>query len=351
MSYHTWWGCVVVAALAVSASGTRLDSRPLARPAPNSADEPLAKTWSAERSAEFLDGAAMAWLDKHNCAACHTSYLYLMAGPALSKKPTPGLVRMREFLTNRVAHWDDDDPAAKPDPGSEGVTEVVATAATLAFHDAQTTGKLHALTRKALDRMWTIQRGDGSWDWNKHRLPPLEHDDYFGAAFAALGVGMAPEDYARTDKAQAGLARLRKYFKDHPAPDLHHRTWLLWAALKVDGLMSAEERQRTVKDLLALQRDDGGWSLPAFADWKGNHGKPNDKTRPSDGYATGLTVYVLRQTGMATDNEAIQRGVKWLKANQRDSGRWFTYSLNSDKTHYITNAGTSFAVLALKACE
>ena len=37
--------------------------------------------------------------------------------------------------------------------------------------------------------------------------------------------------------------------------------------------------------------------------------------------------------------------------NQRESGRWFVRSLNTDKYHYITNAGTSFAVLALKACE
>ena len=47
----------------------------------------------------------------------------------------------------------------------------------------------------------------------------------------------------------------------------------------------------------------------------------------------------------------IQKGVNCLRANQRESGRWFVRSLNTDKFHYITNAGTSFAVLALKACE
>jgi squalene-hopene/tetraprenyl-beta-curcumene cyclase len=39
--------------------------------------------------------------------------------------------------------------------------------------------------------------------------------------------------------------------------------------------------------------------------------------------------------------------VTWLKANQRESGRWYTRSLNNDKAHYITNAGTAFCVLAL----
>src|SRR5262249_16370029 len=164
-----------------------------------------------------------------------------------------------------------------------------------------------------------------------------------------VGVGIAPDGYAQSESAKEGIAKLKQYLKTTPAPDLHHKAWLLWASLKLDGLMTKEEQQAAIKELLALQREDGGWSLPSFANWEGKI--PNDKTRPSDGYATGLMVYVLRQAGLDMNNEALQRGVKWLKSNQRESGRWFTYSLNSDKTHYITNAGTSFAVLALKACE
>jgi squalene-hopene/tetraprenyl-beta-curcumene cyclase len=33
--------------------------------------------------------------------------------------------------------------------------------------------------------------------------------------------------------------------------------------------------------------------------------------------------------------------------NQRESGRWFTRSLNDDKDHYITDTGTAFCILAL----
>ena len=102
--------------------------------------------------------------------------------------------------------------------------------------------------------------------------------------------------------------------------------------------------------LLALQRDDGGWNLPSLGDWKRLDGTPNDKGAPSDGYATGLVVYVLRQSGMDVEKEALRRGVDWLKSNQRASGRWYTRSLNADRAHYTTNAGTAFAVMALKAC-
>jgi squalene-hopene/tetraprenyl-beta-curcumene cyclase len=322
--------------------------KPPTKPTANAPGEPLARSWSPSRAAEYLDGVAMAWLDKHSCAACHTHYPYLMAGPSLAPKPTPGLVRMRVFLENRVAHWDDAD--GRPEEGSEGITEVVATATALAFNDAQTTGKLHPLTRKALDRVWAVQRPNGAWDWNKHRLPPVEYDDYFGAVFAALGVGVAPEDYAGTPAAREGLTLLRKYLRDNPPPNLHHKAWLLWASLKLEGVMTVGEREKAVKELLALQRDDGGWSLPSLGEWKRLDGSPNDAKAPSDGYATGLVLYVLREAGVPATEGPMRRGAAWLMTHQRVSGRWFTRSLNADRAHYMTAAGTAFAVMALKAC-
>ena len=66
---------------------------------------------------------------------------------------------------------------------------------------------------------------------------------------------------------------------------------------------------------------------------------------------TRNAVYVLRQAGLPADHATIRRGIKWLKSNQRESGRWFVRSLNTDKFHYITNAGTSYAVMAIKVCE
>jgi squalene-hopene/tetraprenyl-beta-curcumene cyclase len=60
---------------------------------------------------------------------------------------------------------------------------------------------------------------------------------------------------------------------------------------------------------------------------------------------------VLHQAGVAAAERPVRRGVAWLKANQRQSGRWFTRSLNKDGRHYISNAGTAFAILAVKSCE
>lgn len=314
---------------------------------PNSADEPIADVLSYERAAEFLDAVALDWTRERKCGACHTNYAYMIARPALKTGTADAMSEIRTFFEERVAHWDDEAKSARP----RWDAEVVATAAALALNDAARGASLHPRTKQALDRMWTLQKSDGSWDWLKCGWPPYEHDDYYGAVFAAVGVGSAPEGYARTESARVGLDRLRSYLRTTPVPDLHHRTFLLWASTRLDGLLTSDDQQATVKSLRDLQRPDGGWNLPSLGDYKRRNGEANDKNAPSDGYATGLVVYVLRQTGVPADDPALTRAVAWLKTHQRLSGRWFTRSVNNDKAHYITNAGSSFAALALKACE
>jgi squalene-hopene/tetraprenyl-beta-curcumene cyclase len=147
------------------------------------------------------------------------------------------------------------------------------------------------------------------------------------------------------------MEKVQKYLAQNRAPSLHHKAVLMWAAVKMPVLMAKEERDATIRELLQRQRADGGWSLPSLGEWNRHDGSSNDPdTAPSDAYATGLVIYVLRQVGIRADNAAIRRGVDWLHSNQRESGRWFTRSVNNDKYHFIANAGTAYAVMALKAC-
>lgn len=312
----------------------------------NDPDEPFAKEVSFAKAASVLDNQSLAWTQVKKCGTCHTNYPYLLARPVL-QGDTTALNEVRKFFESRIANWDRGKKGDKP----RFDTEVAATAATLAMQDALTTGKLHPLTRKALDRMWTLQEKSGAWNWLKCHWPPMEHDDYYGVVYVALGVGYAPDNYAQTDQAKSGLDKLRGYFKKNPPPSLHHKAMLLWAAQKVDGLMSEKLRKSTITELLAVQKSDGGWSLPTLGDWTGYDELPNDRNAPSDGYATGLVIYILRQAGAPAGDAKIQKGIAWLKSNQRASGRWFTRSLNTDRYHFITHAGTAYAVLALKACE
>src|SRR5436190_819930 len=90
---------------------------------------------------------------------------------------------------------------------------------------------LHFLDSAALDRMWTVQRETGDWKWpTRCRWPPMESDEHYGVTLAAIGTGAAPDNYAKTSAAQVGLAKIRTFLKNNPAPDLHHKAMVLWAS-------------------------------------------------------------------------------------------------------------------------
>lgn len=322
--------------------------------AQNTPDEPKAQTFSLAAANQFMDRAARDWTTSRKCFACHTNYVYLIAKPGSESGQADEAHReVRGELEKLVEErWEKSGPRWD--------AEVVMSAAVLAMNDRATSGKLHATTRKALDRMWTVQREDGGFDWLKCGWPPMESDDDYGIAIAALAAAAAPEDYQTTPAAQAGLAKLKSYLVKNPAPTLHHEAMLLWPEAYGVKLLSEQARASTIAKLIALQKSDGGWNSATLGDWKRGDGKEQDK-ETSDGYGTGFVVFILQQSasGKSTPAEpsadpsadpssAISRGQAWLKSNQRASGRWHTRSLNKDSQHFLSHAGTAFAIMALK---
>jgi squalene-hopene/tetraprenyl-beta-curcumene cyclase len=328
---------------------------------PNRADEPFAKTLSLEKTRDFLDEMAVNWTRDRKCGTCHSNIPYMIGRAALGPH-TPAADEVRSFFTDRAARWDSMGNAlvrgdVATNKGWGLVTwfphEVIVTGTMLAMDDAGTTGTLAPITRQVLDRMWTLQRQDGGFYWLMAVSHPFETSEYYGSALAAVAAGMAPDEYAKTPPAQAGLKKLSGYLreKNNAAVFLHDRIYVLWASTRIPDLITSEERDAIVNQLLALQRPDGGWSLPSLGNWRREDGTFNDRHgAPSDGYGTGLATYVLRQTGRPVTDPVIARAVKWLKTNQRVSGRWFTASLNKDSYHFITHTGTVYAAMALKAC-
>lgn len=314
-------------------------------PGPITSDEAFAPTFSAEKAARYLDTASLHWQKKRNCAACHVNMGYMYARPALSSVLVDsGEVRelYESYVTKR---WKKQDPRDKQ--------ETVVVTSGLVFHDLQTTGRLHPLTRQALKVMWSFQRDDGGWTWRNDGYPPTEYDEHYGVTLAALTVGIAPERYVDTEEARKGLSKIRLFLKTNPPLSLHHRAMIAWTSCYIKDLMSDQQRLDVRAELLALQRPDGGWSTPGLlADWEGlkrKDGKPHD-TKTSDAYATGFAIVVARALGLPNDNPHVQRGIQWLLTNQRISGKWYSRSPAKDSRHYFSNFGSAFAILALQSC-
>ncbi len=310
-------------------------------------DEPLADSFSALQAAKYLDRSALNWQKTKSCATCHTNLFYMAARPALSSVfPDSGEVRGM-YEDYRRVRW-----ASKLPSEAHGYWPIVVGTG-LTLNDLQTSGRHSAVAREVLDIMLTLQRADGGWNWPDCNYAPMEIDDHYGVTLATLAIGIAPDGYAETAQARAGLENVREYFENNPPKSLHHRAMLAWCSVRVAGIITPEQRQTTLNELLELQLEDGGWSTSGFlTDWHGlerNDGEAFE-TKTSDGYGTGFAIVVSRELGLAADDPRLKRGIDWLQKHQRVSGKWFTRSPVNDAGNLISNAGSAFAILALQAC-
>jgi squalene-hopene/tetraprenyl-beta-curcumene cyclase len=208
--------------------------------------------------------------------------------------------------------------------------------------------------------MWALQiksgTSSGAWPWLQFHNAPWEGDSqYYGTALAAIAVGIAPAVYRDSPEIHDGMKLLREYLeRERPFQTLIDRVILLWASTKFPALLTPAQQKSIIDEALSKQHQDGGFSLSDFVDaWKRKDNTPLE-TR-SDGYATGVVAFVLRQTGYTMDQPPLQRALAWLTANQEQSeGRWPAYSLNkqrdlsSDAGRFMSDAATAYAVLALQ---
>ena len=362
----------VALALAVFAAAFAADRKPAVETTP---------AWDKAGAAQYLDTREQWWLTwpksqrdhETACISCHTAVPYAMARPSLHDLKAPDPLSPQEhvmlgYVTRRVDLWDEVEPFYKTDEKaprrteeSRG-TEAVLNALVLARYDA-TGGRMRDVTRAAFAHMWTLQiaAGDeaGSWDWLNFHNAPWESDEshYYGATLAAVAVGLSPQEYRQSKDIAAQMTSLRGYLiRDYSKQPLLNRIVLLWASSKVDGLLTASQRTALLDDIQAHQQADGGWSLAKLGTWKRRDNTPLDSA--SDGYATGVTVFALRQAGVGAATPEIERAAEWLVANQDPKdGHWRTASLNkerdpaTDPAKFMSDAATAYAVMALGSLQ
>jgi squalene-hopene/tetraprenyl-beta-curcumene cyclase len=223
----------------------------------------------------------------------------------------------------------------------------------------------------ALNNMWALQLpegdGKGAWAWLQFGMEPWEANDsrYFGAALAAIATGIAPEDYRSSSGIQANVHLLSDYLKRNAdKQSMMNRVVLLWASVKLPGLLEPEKQKTLIREITNEQQSDGGWALSSHAWPEGwslhsmvRRRLRSDWTRQnaeSDGYATGLVTFVLQEVGESPQDSSVKRGLSWLARNQSaDDGSWPSSSLtqrrnpSSNVGHFMRDAATAYAVLAL----
>jgi hypothetical protein len=316
--------------------------------------------WNPEKAGRKLDERAAIWQShpktqrshETSCISCHTGAPYLLARPVLrgtlgEKELAPAERALLEDLSIRVTNWSEAEPWYSHTEAkvreSRG-TEAILNALVLAFREGvEPSRETGSLRRRALANLWGEQRADGGFDWLRFDLAPWETDqsDFFGSCLAAVAASMGPSD-------SEPFARLAAYLRSSSRGlNLHNGLGLLWAEASHPGLVRPDLREALLREVLDVQREDGGFSLSDLGPWK-------RKNERADAYATGLAVHVLRQLGDPSVRAAVEHGQSWLVSNQDELGGWTAESVNRDRSGedafaagFMSDAATAFAVLAL----
>ncbi len=334
--------------------------------------------WSEKNAAAYLDARIDWWMTwstsqrDHGtfCVSCHTAVPYALARPSLhsaleGRARTQMEWRLLDNVIKRVRMWAEVEPfypdakRGVPKTFESRGTESVLNALILTSYDAGGPA-LSRDARLALDNMWAQQiktgAARGAWPWLQFHNAPWEGDSqFYGTTLAAIAIGFAPGGYSSVPEIQPGLKMLREYFaREQESQFLIDRVVLLWASTGVPGILTAAQQQSIIAAALAKQRPDGGFSLSAFVgNWKRADSTALE-TR-SDGYATGLVALALQRAGLSPAQPQLRAAMEWLAKNQDPvEGRWLAWSLNkqrdlsTDIGHFMSDAATAYAVMALK---
>jgi Squalene-hopene cyclase C-terminal domain len=151
---------------------------------------------------------------------------------------------------------------------------------------------------------------------NTSKRPPTEATPFTTTYVALYGLASYGTP-AQTERIAARRAQARDWLIKTPPKEHEERVFRLW------GLDAAGASQSDIaaaaKELLAKQRDDGGWAQL-------DSGEPATALR-SDAYATGTALVALHQVGgLAISDPAYQRGLAYLLKTQLEDGSWHVIS-------------------------
>ncbi len=326
-----------------------------------SAEEARVKAFGAETvraAAKYLDAGAHHWVREKSCVACHSTGVYMVERSALTAqlgRPSD------EILQNFIE--------AVPKEGAKDGSPIksVWRSSGLASWDKHVEGKLAAHTDRSLRGTMSLLDADGSFHTIKQVEIPYITTHFELTVQAARALVTAPGWLAGLDAAKDAellerIGRMKKFLREHePISDFELALKLQLAGLMPE-LVPQEVRSAAAAMLWKHQLADGGWSLRRMSDLMKWHetmdpkviaifeGEPDKASPGSDSYMTAWAIVLLRESGVPAEDARIQKGIAWLKREQRETGRWWMKSLYRGTYHYSTYIATAQSLRALALC-
>jgi N-acyl-D-amino-acid deacylase len=296
---------------------------------------------AVQRGLKIVTTAAANYPNHQTCFSCHHQTLPVLAAVAAGERKLAideTLLPTQTEFTSASFHEDLEKLREGRGIGGRAMTVAYGLwALRLAEHKPDET------TEAMVEYLLKTQHDDGHWSKQTSR-PPLEESDVMCSVLTAYGLQHFAAESQRA-KAKAAIDKARRWLAEAKLESQEDRA----ARLLGLGWLGGEEAEIAAarEQLLAAQRDDGGW------------GQLDDM--PSDAYATGQALWVLQATGLETSSAAYQRGMSFLLRTQGEDGSWFVatrskpvqpYFDNGDphgKNQFISTPATCWAIAALAA--
>ncbi len=332
------------------------------------ADEPKLAAMtpkSVKDALKYLDDGALAWTRERKCVACHSTGVYMAERSQLTHIFGPPLAEVRQEFVKSIP-----ESVAAPTV-NQGVKVYADTIFSiwrslgLAQWDKHVTGKLSADTERSLKDMLLRQSDDGLWSTTaKVEIPYITTDFELGLE-ALKAVRTAPGWLSKLtdDNLLRRIKRLEQALQNYKPRNDYERVQRLQLGNVMPELVSKSERELALSLLSQYQKPDGGWSTRSFSttsNWGNNITKENiamidsepDAANPvADPFMTAFAIVLMRESGQPASDPRIQKGLAWLKSNQRQTGRWWMKSLYKNTQHYITYISTAQVLRALALCD
>jgi squalene-hopene/tetraprenyl-beta-curcumene cyclase len=335
------------------------------------ADEPRVTQFgpgSVKAAAKYLEEGAISWVREKSCVNCHTTGPYLSERPALipqlGKANEEILADFIEFVPKEIKEVKETATKSGHKHYPAAFTSVWRSLG-LAEWDKHVTRQTSEHTEKSLRDMFERQSASGAFVSHGEVEIPHITTDFELSLQAARAITAAPGWLSglKDEKIITKVGKLKAWLKQPELKNDFDRVLRLQLAVYLPDLVQASERESALALLSSKQHADGGWSTRDFSalnDWHFEisdtvsnliTGLPDAAKPESDAYMTAFAIVLMRQNNVPVKDERIQRGIAWLKKEQRVSGRWWMHSLYRGNYHYITYIATAQALKALALCD
>jgi len=300
---------------------------------------------AVDRAIPLLEKGAAGSMKERSCFTCHNLGAPVLALAAARDRGFKiDETQFKAVLDHTEAHLKKGRDTYAKGKGQGGQADT----AGWALWTLETGGWKPDETTAAVAHYLTVYDKEKGYWKNVSNRPPSEASP-FTTTF--LGIAAMRAFAVGDDKTPGAdrIARAREWLVTARPKDTEDRVFRL-RAMDYAGAES-KDTQAAAKELLAAQREDGGWSqLP---------------DGESDAYATGSVMSALAQAGgVAVTDGGYRKGLAWLLRAQKPDGSWYVKSRSKpfqayfesgfphEKDQFISSHASSWAVVALaQACS